>query len=92
MDFLFLHAVAGPRTQFQAIELLEFPNATKGIFLEGKLPIKGVQDDAFEQISERYVTQLGKTLQDFQQSLFHAHTGLHAFDKVTRLFHAYLLE
>ena len=47
---------------------------------EGRLPFEGVEDDAFQQVAQGEVVELGQGLQHLEQALLQAHAGLDALD------------
>jgi hypothetical protein len=40
-----------------------------------------VEDDAFQQVSERQILELGERFQDLEDPLLHPHAGLDAVDR-----------
>src|ERR1700691_6338422 len=75
----FEQAMAGAGIQLQAVKLLEISNAPERLGPEGDLAVKGVQHDAFEQVTQCDVFVFRKRLQHFQQAFLHADPGLNAF-------------
>ena len=57
--------------------------------LNGGLAVEGMQHDTFQQVAQSQVVIFGEGLEDLEQALLHAHSGLHAFDQqaVFSLYH-----
>jgi hypothetical protein len=67
------------------IDALEVSDAAKRRIGEGAFAVKGVQDDAFEQVAERKVMVFRQGLKNFEQPFFDADAGLDALDEQARL-------
>lgn len=78
----FREAMAGAKIQIEAIEFLQFLDFLQAGLAEGTLSVKSMEDDAFEEVAEGQIVVVGEGAQDFEEALFHAHSGLHAFDDV----------
>jgi hypothetical protein len=72
--------VARAEVQVKPVEFLQVGNAPETFPAKRALAIKGVEHDAFEEISERHVVIFPESFKHFQDSLFHANAGLHALD------------
>lgn len=72
--------VTGARIQIQPVELLQLLDALARRLLKRGSAVKGVQDDAFEQVAQTQIVKFGKRLEHFEQTLLHSHTGLDALD------------
>jgi len=72
--------VAGAGVQVEFVKLLQLANLFERCRAERRLAVEGVQHNAFQHVSERHVVILGKGLEHFENPLFHANPGLHAFD------------
>lgn len=72
--------MAVARLQRHAVERLELLNFLEGAFAEGGLALKGMKDDALEQIAERKVFEFSDGFEDFQHALFDSDAGLNALD------------
>ena len=76
----FRELMAHGRVQIQRVYFLQFTNAAQRGFAEGGFAVKGMQHDAFEQISESHVFQFSEGLQHFEGAFFDADPGLHTLD------------
>ena len=77
------------------VELLEIEDALKRGRAEGVFAVKGMKDDAFEEVSQGEVVILGERFEYFQDAFFHADAGLDSLDLELMLcdegsFHMYL--
>jgi hypothetical protein len=72
--------MAGVGIQVESIELFQFLYAFQTVLIEGALSIEGMQDDAFQEISERQIAVFSEGLQNLQDPLFHADAGLDPFN------------
>src|ERR1039457_3771466 len=79
--FDFLQPVAGAGVEIEGIELFQLANAFQRGWTEWGLAVESVEHDALEDVSERHVVVLGKGFENFENSLFDAHAGLHALDQ-----------
>ena len=66
------------------VDLLQLLDALERIRSEGGLTLERVKDDALHQVAQRQVEGLGQSLEDLDHALFHAYTGLYAFDEKQR--------
>jgi len=66
--------IASEVTQFKRSSF----EVTHRISIAGELAVEGVEADAFQQVAQREVVQLGQRLQHLQQALLHADAGLDA--------------
>src|SRR6266849_1921560 len=71
-------AVCGP--QGQAVDFPELFNLAQGLCGEGRLPLKHMQNDAFQQVTQAHVLQLSHGLEDLEHAFFQSDAGLYAFD------------
>src|ERR1700685_1357321 len=73
-----LEQMARAGIEIKVVDVLELGDFPQGRGGERQFAVKGMQDDAFEQIAEGHVFVLGKRLQHLQQAAFDAHAGLNA--------------
>ena len=66
--------------QIQMVNALQTGYQFQALRAKGAFAVEGMQNDAFNQVSKRYVVVFGQRLQDFQNSFLHANTGLNSFD------------
>src|ERR1700728_217797 len=81
----FLQPVARAGVEVEIVKALQLLDAIERGRAERGLPVKGVQDDTFEQVTEGHVVVFGECLEHFEQALLHAHPGLNAFDQQLRI-------
>jgi Raf kinase inhibitor-like YbhB/YbcL family protein len=72
--------MAGAEVEVEAVELLQFLDALARGFLERRLAVECVQHDAFEQVAEGQIVKFRQSLEDSEEPLLDAHSGLHALD------------
>jgi len=76
------------------VELFEVADTLERGRSEGAFAIKGVEDDALEEVAEGEVVVLGEGFQYFQDAFFHSHASLDSLDVQFRcgdeLAHRYL--
>ena len=77
----FGETVAGAGIEIEGVELLQVTNASERFWLERSLAVEGVQNDAFEQVTQGHVVILGESLKNFEEPFFHADAGLDALDE-----------
>src|ERR1700686_1614931 len=73
--------MAGTGIKIEVVELLQLAYAFQRGSAEWGLAVEGVQHDAFQNVAQRHVVVLGKSFQNFQDSFFDPHSGLHALDE-----------
>ena len=52
--------------QLETVKLFQLFDSAKGIGLKRTFPIEGVQDDAFQQISQSHVMEFSKSLENLE--------------------------
>src|SRR6185369_15492900 len=72
--------VARLAVEVEPVDLLQAADPLQARLAERHLAVERVQDDAFEQVAEGDVVELGQSLEDFQEALFHPDAGLDALD------------
>lgn len=78
---LFLdHLVARFGAEIQAVHSLELPDLFKGLGLEWRLALEGMQNNTLEQVAKAHVEILGEPFENLQKMLFDSYTCLHPFD------------
>jgi hypothetical protein len=78
--FDFFQAVAGAGVEVEFIEFLQLADALEGCGAERGFAVEGVENDAFEDVSEGHVVIFSEGFEDFEDALFNADAGLYAFD------------
>ena len=81
--------MTGAGVEVEGVELYQDFNAAEGSGGEGAFAVKGVEDDAFEEVSEGKVVVIGEGFEDFEEAFFDADAGLDALDGVGSLGHVY---
>ena len=61
--------------QVQAVNPLQLLDFLDGFRRKGRFAFKGVQDDAFEQVTQGDVLEVGEPLEHFQQARFEANAA-----------------
>src|SRR5580700_1652862 len=74
----FCKVVARAGIQIEPIEFLQLLDALETLGAKRTFAVEGMQHDPFQEIAERQVVKLPERFEHFQDSLFHAHAGLHA--------------
>src|SRR5690606_21880055 len=64
----------------QVVDLLQRGDPFQRFSGEGRLALEAVQHHALEQVAEGHVLVLGERLEDLEDPLLHADTGLDALD------------
>ena len=77
--FDFGQPMAGARVEVETIELLQIANAFERCRAEWSLAVESVEHDPLEQIAQRHIVILGKSLKHLENALLHAHAGLNPF-------------
>ena len=72
------HFVTCGGIKIEVVDLPEFSNQLERIAAECTLAVKGVQDDALEQIAQRHVVIFRQPLHHLQQPFLDADSGLNA--------------
>src|SRR5437660_9325321 len=67
------------------VNSFEIDDSTARLIGEWVLPVKRMQHDSFDQVTEGHIMILGQALQDFQQPFLEPDTGLHPFYQNTPL-------
>src|ERR1700751_3782582 len=82
--------MAGTGVKIEVVELLQLAYAFQRGSAEWGLAVESMQHDALQDVAQRHVVVLGKPLQNFEDSFFNPHSGLHALDeKLSIVCHAY---
>ncbi len=76
-----LQAMAGTGVQLQAVKSLQLFDPFDRFLAERSLAVKGVENDSFQKVAQGQIVVLGKRFKYFEQALFNAHAGLHAFNR-----------
>ena len=77
--------MTGGGVEVEVVELLEVADALERGPSEGAFAIKGVEDDALEEVAEGEVMVLGEGFQYLQDAFFHSDAGLDSLDVQFRL-------
>ncbi len=62
--------------QIQFVDVLQTFYSFEALLAEWRLAIKGVEHNAFQQVSKGHIMVFRESLEDLQQSLFKPHSGL----------------
>src|ERR1700756_1267 len=73
--------MTGTGVKIEVIELLQLAYAFQRDCVEWGLAVESMQHDALQDVAQGHVVVLGKPLQNFQDSFFNPHPGLHALDE-----------
>src|SRR5579864_9610481 len=73
--------MTGTGVKIEVIELLQLAYPFQRDCIEWGLAVENMQHDALQDVAQRHVVVLGKPLQNFQDSFFDPHSGLHALDE-----------
>src|SRR5262249_35531041 len=76
-SWLLLQLVRVGGGQGEAVDRLELVDLGEDGRPEGSLALEGVQDDAFDEVTEGQVEVFGQALEDFQRVALDAKAGLH---------------
>src|SRR5262249_27679019 len=79
-SWLLLQLVRVGRGQGEAVDRLELVDLGEDGRPEGHLALEGVQDDAFDEVTEGQVEVFGQALEDFQRVALDAKAGLHSLN------------
>src|SRR5579875_212168 len=77
---LLFELVARAGAIVHTIDIFQLRDTTEGFFIERRNVLEGVQDDAFEQISQGNIVVFSKRFQHFEHALLHPHADLYALD------------
>lgn len=72
--------MTGGGVEVEVVELLQVANPLERWAAERAFAVKGVKNDAFEEVAEGEVVVFGEGFEDFQNALLHADAGLDSFD------------
>src|SRR5262249_26370152 len=77
---LFFQVMAGRRREVQAVHVFQLLDPAQRFATEGTFALKGMQDNALNQIAEGNIMVFRHGFEDFEQPLLHAQPGLGALD------------
>ena len=77
--------MTGGSRQIEPVHKVELFDSLHRFGAEWSFALKGMQDDAFQQVAQAAILIFRQRLQNFEDPLLHAHTGLNALDLQSRL-------
>src|SRR5580704_1255556 len=83
-SFNLSQAVTGAADEIEGVELFQIANTRERFGAKRRLAIEGVEHDPFQQVAQRHIVIFGEGLENFEEALLHANTGLNALDEEFR--------